>query len=271
VATVAERVGAGVEGRYETHARRSDGTEFPVEVSARRLVYDGRCARVSVLRDISERRAVERVKNEFVSTVSHELRTPLTSIRGALGLIEGGVAGTVSGRGLELVRIARTNTERLVRLINTILDLEKMESGKMELGVTMLDPADVLAATLDGIGAMAEQQRVRLVARVNTFAAFAGDRDRVIQVLTNLVSNAIKFSPPDADVVVKVAVAPSGASASPSPTPAPASGRRTWTGCSRSSVSSTAPTPAAAAAPGSGSPSRARSWSSTAGRSACTP
>jgi PAS domain S-box-containing protein len=210
VATVAERVGAGVEGRYETHARRSDGTEFPVEVSARRLVYDGRCARVSVLRDISERRAVERVKNEFVSTVSHELRTPLTSIRGALGLIEGGVAGTVSGRGLELVRIARTNTERLVRLINTILDLEKMESGKMELGVTMLDPADVLAATLDGIGAMAEQQRVRLVARVNTFAAFAGDRDRVIQVLTNLVSNAIKFSPPDADVVVKVAVAPSG-------------------------------------------------------------
>ena len=210
VAEIEQRVANGVEGRYQTRVARRDGTVVPIEASAHAIEYDGRIARVAVLRDLRDRFEVERVKNEFVSIVSHELRTPLTSIRGALGLIEGGVAGAISERGLELVRIARTNTDRLVRLINSILDLEKMETGQLQFGVAMLEPSDVVGSTLEGIQGMADQARVRLVARMSTFAVFPGDRDRMIQVLTNLVSNAIKFSPEGGEVVVRVSAAATG-------------------------------------------------------------
>jgi PAS domain S-box-containing protein len=210
VAEIEQRVASGVEGRYQTRVVRRDGTVIPIESSAHAIEYEGRVARVAVLRDLRDRFEVERVKNEFVSIVSHELRTPLTSIRGALGLIEGGVAGAISERGLELVRIARTNTDRLVRLINSILDLEKMETGQLQFGVAMLEPSDVVGSTLEGIQGMADQARVRLVARMSTFAVFPGDRDRMIQVLTNLVSNAIKFSPQGGEVVVRVSAAAGG-------------------------------------------------------------
>ena len=211
VPTVRARVASGAEGRYEARVRHRDGTPIPVEASARAIDYDGRAARVAVVHDLRERFEVERVKNEFVSIVSHELRTPLTSIRGALGLIEGGVAGPISPRALELVRIARTNSDRLVRLINEILDLDRIETGKLQLGLATLDPADVVAATLEGIAAMAEQAGVRLAARLSTVAPFSADRDRMIQVLTNLVSNAIKFSPAGGEVVVHVTAADGGA------------------------------------------------------------
>ena len=150
------------------------------------------------------RREADRMKNEFVATVSHELRTPLTSIRGSLGLIEGGVAGQVPLQVLELARIARANADRLIRLINDILDLDRMEAGRLELRVAALDPGDVVTTVLEELQPLAEPRGVKLVARIGRHDRVHGDRDRVLQVLTNLLSNAIRFSPDGGTVTVRV-------------------------------------------------------------------
>jgi CheY-like chemotaxis protein len=183
---------------------RKDGTTFDVEVSAKQLPGYANVRRVAAIRDISDRKAVDRLKNEFVSTVSHELRTPLTSIRGSLGLIEGGVAGEVPERVRDLVRIARTNADRLIRLINDILDLEKMEAGKLELRLTEVDPSALVDVTLAEMRGVADGLHVRLERSVTGPASLTVDADRLQQVLTNLLSNAIKFSASGATVSVRV-------------------------------------------------------------------
>ncbi len=193
------------ENRTVTYALtllRSDGTTFDGEVAARPIMFRGAAARISVIRDVSEWTRVNRLKSEFVSTVSHELRTPLTSIHGALALVGSGSVGTLPPKVAHLVTIARNNCERLVRLVNDMLDLEKIEAGRLELRPTMLNPVDVVRSTVDGIRAMAEEYRMRLDERVDAQRTFLGDRDRIIQVLTNLVSNAIKFAPPETVVSV---------------------------------------------------------------------
>jgi PAS domain S-box-containing protein len=197
-------IDANEEGTYETVCVRKDGTTFDVEVSATQLPGYANVRRVAAIRDISERKAVDRMKNEFVSTVSHELRTPLTSIRGSLGLIEGGVAGEVPERVRDLVRIARTNADRLIRLINDILDLEKMEAGKLELRPTEVDPRAFVDVTLAEMRGMADGLHVRLERSVTGPASLTVDVDRLQQVLTNLLSNAIKFSASGATVSVRV-------------------------------------------------------------------
>jgi len=190
------------DGQYYTACLRADGTEFDAEVTVRPVLWEGLPAQVTVTRDVTAWRRVNRMKNEFVSTVSHELRTPLTSVRGALGLLEAGVVGPLAPKGLDLVRIARENTDRLIRLINDMLDLDKIEAGKLVLRLAPLAPSDIVRATLDGIAAMAGEFGVSLTEHVAAHRSFLGDRDRVVQVLTNLVSNAIKFSTPGAAVVV---------------------------------------------------------------------
>ncbi|UUZ76576.1 PAS domain S-box protein [Polaromonas sp. P1(28)-13] len=155
--------------------------------------------------DITELKRIDRMKSEFVSTVSHELRTPLTSIRGSLGLISGGVAGVLPDKAKSLVGIAKDNCERLIRLINDILDSEKIESGKMrfELQVTALKP--LLEQALAAIEGFAAQHQVTLVldAPDDTLRANI-DSDRLTQVITNLLSNAVKFSPPQTPVQVRL-------------------------------------------------------------------
>jgi PAS domain S-box-containing protein len=153
--------------------------------------------------DVTGQKAVDRLKDEFVSTVSHELRTPLTSIRGALGLLEAGVLGALPTDALEVVRIARSNTDRLVRLINDILDLEKIEAGKLELKTSTFTPAGLVAATARMLQGVAEEARVALHTDVADLDAIEGDEDRLVQVLTNLVSNAIKFSEPGDVVTIR--------------------------------------------------------------------
>ncbi|MEO8627563.1 MAG: PAS domain S-box protein, partial [Betaproteobacteria bacterium] len=112
--------------------RRADGSEFPVDATIQLVNRPGETpVLISIIRDATERKKVDRMKSEFISTVSHELRTPLTSIRGSLGLIVGGALGPVADQTLNLIRIAHSNSERLVRLINDILDIEKVESGSM--------------------------------------------------------------------------------------------------------------------------------------------
>jgi PAS domain S-box-containing protein len=155
--------------------------------------------------DITELKRIDRMKTEFVSTVSHELRTPLTSIRGSLGLIAGGVAGELPQAAKNLVGIATNNCERLIRLINDILDSEKIESGKMRLDLQNIEIRQVVQQALSANEGFASQHRVtmRLQAPDATLQVRI-DSDRMIQVLTNLLSNAVKFSPPDG--VVKVSV-----------------------------------------------------------------
>lgn len=192
----------------ECHAKRADGTVFEAEMRLSTFAVGGAQHYVAVIRDITERKELDRLKDEFVSTVSHELRTPLTSIRGALGLLEAGVAGPLEAAGLEMVRIARTNSERLVRLINDILDLEKIEAGKLELTLTTLDPVQLARAALEQLQTMTAESGVSLTLAAEPVARVRGDEDRLMQVLTNLLSNAIKFSPQGAKVVVRVTPLP---------------------------------------------------------------
>jgi signal transduction histidine kinase len=146
--------------------------------------------------DITELRRIDRMKTEFVSTVSHELRTPLTSIRGSLGLISGGVAGELPEAVKSLVGIAKNNCERLIRLINDILDSEKIESGKLRLDLQVVDLRQLVQQTLAANEGFASQHGVSLVMRAPDAPLHVRiDSDRMTQVLTNLLSNAVKFSP----------------------------------------------------------------------------
>lgn len=153
--------------------------------------------------DISELKRIDRMKSEFVSTVSHELRTPLTSIRGSLGLITGGVAGVLPEKARSLVEIAKNNCERLIRLINDILDSEKIESGKMQFDLRPMEVLPLLEQALADNQGFAAQHKVKLVLQAPRQALRVNvDSDRLLQVMTNLLSNAIKFSPADGTVRV---------------------------------------------------------------------
>ena len=164
-------------------------------------------------RELTQRSALDSLKDEFVSTVSHELRTPLTSIRGALGLLSSGVLGTVDSKAQNLLRIALTNTERLIRLINDILDLERMDSGRSVLEVGRCSLPDLIYQATETMNAMAEAASVRIAVTPEASVVlpsvfFDGDPDRILQVLTNLLSNAIKFSPASSVVSIDVETPP---------------------------------------------------------------
>ena len=173
---------------------RKGGESFPVEVTSTPLEEDERVVgAVMVFRDVSERRAVERMKDEFTSVVSHELRTPLTSIRGSLGLLAAGVLGPLSEKAQHMLDIAVANTDRLVRLINDILDIERMESGTVVTEKRACDAAELVRQAVEVMQGMAEGAGVALTATTMPAPLWA-DPDRILQTLTNLVSNAIKFS-----------------------------------------------------------------------------
>ncbi len=169
---------------------------------------DGRIERIFLsARDISERKRVERLKNEFVSTVSHELRTPLTSIAGSLGLLSGGAAGQLSDRAKHLVSIAHSNSLRLVRLINEILDIEKIEAGRMTFDLKSLAIRDVVLRAIGELRSYADDFGVTIDLQPGGEEIMVhGDEDRLAQVMTNLLSNAVKFSPRDGVVTVRVSV-----------------------------------------------------------------
>jgi CheY-like chemotaxis protein/nitrogen-specific signal transduction histidine kinase len=141
------------------------------------------------------------VKDEFISTVSHELRTPLTSIRGALGLLSSGMLGQVDAKALNLLRIASTNTDRLVRLINDILDLERMDSDQSTLQIHRCALPELIVQAVETMSPMAEDVDVKVeIVPYRNSIFFDGDPDRILQLLCNLLSNAIKFSPPGASI-----------------------------------------------------------------------
>jgi len=186
---------------------RQDGTEVPVEVTASPLRDDGRTlGAVVVFRDVTDRREVERLKDEFVSVVSHELRTPLTSIRGALGLLDSGALGPLPDRSARMVHVARSSSERLSRLVDDILDIERMDSGTTPLERADHRVAELATTAAEQVGLLARDAGVEIVLE-DTAEVVRVDGDRVVQMLTNLLSNAVKFSPPGSAVHVSARAA----------------------------------------------------------------
>ncbi len=183
---------------------RKNGVSFPVEFSVTQMVeHSVAVGSVLSFRDISQRYALDRMKDEFVSTVSHELRTPLTSIRGALGLLSAGLLGGVGDKAANLLRIAVGNSDRLVRLINDILDLERMQSGRAPLAYRQCCLDELARQAIDAMNPMADAAKVQLILDSEP-TTIEADPDRLLQVITNLLSNAVKFSPLSSQVVVKL-------------------------------------------------------------------
>ncbi len=185
----------------EWEGRRKNGEVFPFELSMFEFTtHTGRHLAGSI-RDISEKKEVERLKKEFLSTVSHELRTPLTSLRGSLGLLAGGALGNLSDEAREVVEIAERNCTRLIGLVNDILDLERLEAGRMEMRIEEQELDAILKRSVESVSGMAQTHGVSLRASPTT-ARIRGDADRLVQVVINLLSNAVKFSPRDSTVSV---------------------------------------------------------------------
>lgn len=180
---------------------RKDGTSFPVEYVARpqidsHALDSGGIKAVGVVvafTDTTERRALDRMKDEFISTVSHELRTPLTSVRGALGLLSGGTLASRPEKTRKMLDIAISNSDRLVRLVNDILDLERINSGKAELQSTICDIEELIHRAASLQQTLIPKPEVRIFFDASGVSVWA-DPDRIFQTLNNLISNAIKFS-----------------------------------------------------------------------------
>jgi len=186
---------------------RRDGIEVVCEWTVTPLVSpDGKI--ISIIaqgRDITQQLEADRLKQEFTSTLSHELRTPLTSIIGSLQLVNAGVLGDLNADQAELTEVAERNGQRLLDLINDILDIEKIESGKLTLLPEPMPIDELVNESMKLNQGFADRYQVRLVAtglmpdvRVNA------DRKRLLQVMTNLISNAAKFSPAGGSVDIEM-------------------------------------------------------------------
>ena len=178
---------------------RADGELFPVEFSLSLLETNEGTRYIANILDVSERQEFEKLKREFVSTVSHELRTPLTSIRGSLTLLNTGMMGNLNEKGMRMVSIAERNTIRLINLINDILDVERLASGRVDMQFDNAEVTSIVERSVESVRSFAEQHSVKIEAD-KTESKVHADADRIIQVVINLLSNAVKFSPKDSTV-----------------------------------------------------------------------
>lgn len=175
--------------------RRLDGKDVPVEVTTSPLRDDGGIrGAVVAFRDVTERREMERIKDEFVSVVSHELRTPLTAIRGALGLLDSGALDGSPEQAARMARIALTSSERLSRLVDDILDMERLDAGTTRLELAEHRVNRLVAVAVDQVSVLAEAAGVVVIPTGSQEIVHA-DGERIVQTLTNLLSNAVKYSP----------------------------------------------------------------------------
>ncbi|GHG85573.1 PhnD/SsuA/transferrin family substrate-binding protein [Pseudodonghicola xiamenensis] len=201
-----DALAAGPQRRITWEVTAQSGT--PYEISLEYVQPDQDEPRlIAIYRDITQRKVAEKAKNEFISTVSHELRTPLTSMKGALGLALSGSIGDMSDPVKKMVSMASSNCDRLVMLINDILDLEKIEAGKMDFKMEPLNLADLIASAIEANRFYAEKFGVTLRAdidRTDGELITLGDRNRLMQVMDNLMSNASKFSTKGGEIIVRL-------------------------------------------------------------------
>ncbi len=190
---------------------RKDGAAIPVEYSANPLFEDGRISGMVVaFQDVSERRRLEKMKDEFISTVSHELRTPLTSLRASLGLIASGSLDKRPEKQRQMIDLAIGNCDRLIRLVNDILDFDSVEKGRLPLHRRPVEAVDLLRRAADIAHGAATERHIGFRIEATPALVFA-DEERVLQVLSELVTNAIKFSPPE--TTIRLAAQPAGTNA----------------------------------------------------------
>lgn len=192
-------------GVIEVNAVQQDGEIFPADLAISEAEQNEDNFYLASFRDITERRRVDQIKNEFIATVSHELRTPLTSIAGALKLSIHNFGKEMPAKCLQLIDIAERNTQRLIKLVNDILDVEKLEAGKMAFNKADFLLKDIVVDVIDGISPMARDKKVtvQLQDEVGPVTLHT-DSFRLGQVLNNLLSNAIKYSPVDETVLVNI-------------------------------------------------------------------
>jgi PAS domain S-box-containing protein len=168
--------------------------EFPIELTIFPIRFQGKYTFHAFIRDISERKEVEKMKNEFISVVSHELRTPLTSIIGSFGLLLGLKDINLPKKYYQLLSVAKKNCDRLINLINDILDMEKIEAGKMTLRQEEINITTLIQDTINLSEEYANSFGVTVLLKNRLDCKIIGDYGKLQQVLTNLISNAIKFS-----------------------------------------------------------------------------
>ncbi|MGO4914800.1 PAS domain S-box protein [Pseudogemmobacter sp. W21_MBD1_M6] len=193
-----------ISGRKKSVIYESTHADRPVEVTLQLIRPFNEVPRfIAVVRDIAERKQVEQAKKDFIATVSHELRTPLTSIKGAIGLILSGTTGSYSDKTKSMLSIAHRNSDRLILIINDILDLEKMDGGQMAFDMKRVDISKVLADAIEAASAYGARYDVTFAPKGMAHPVFIeADYARLIQVMNNLLSNAAKFSSPGSQVVV---------------------------------------------------------------------
>ncbi len=190
---------------HEMEIHHPDGRVYPIIASGAPLKNElGHVTgAVVAFQDISRLREVDRMKEEFVSIVSHELRTPLTSIRGSIQLVVGDAGSVPDPENQKLLQIALNNCERLVRIINDILDVSKMESGNLTLYKKAVNVAELVRQSIEVVQSNARNANVTLEAKLPAgLRPVMVDQDRIIQALVNLLSNAVKFAPSGSTVTV---------------------------------------------------------------------
>jgi PAS domain S-box-containing protein len=186
---------------HEFKANRADGEVFPLELNVAKMAQDGELRYVIVSRDITERRRLEVLKNEFISVVSHELRTPLTSIRGSLSVLHSGELEQYNATTQKFIEIASQNCDRLLFLINDILDIEKIEAGKMDFNMERVDFDKIIYESIVNNKPYADKYNVKIKLGKHVSGAIVyGDANRLMQVMNNLISNAAKFTEPNTEV-----------------------------------------------------------------------
>jgi PAS domain S-box-containing protein len=183
-------------GEREITAQRADGTSFPAHLSIVEITQDGRSFSTGFLTDLTAMKRLERMQNEFVAMVNHELRTPLTSIKSALGIVNTGALGALTDEMRRMTEIAYSNCDRLIHIINDLLDMEKIASGALRFEISRISLREFLDGFLAANVHMGRDFEVELaLAQAHEELEIDVDPERLSQVLTNLVSNALKFSP----------------------------------------------------------------------------
>ncbi|MEL7227037.1 MAG: PAS domain-containing sensor histidine kinase, partial [Cyanobacteria bacterium J06576_12] len=208
-----EAVLAGKQVSYESELTFQDGRSHSVSVAYVPHIETNQAGKRQVkgffalTTDISDRKAIERMKDEFIAVVSHELRTPLTSIHTSLKLLATGQLGSLSEDGQQMLEVADENTDRLVRLVNNVLDLQRIESGDVTLDTHACSGAQLLEQAAEAMTTMAQQHNIHLKTHTEPLSIWA-DPDYIIRTLTNLIGNAIKFSEPGTVIHLTVQSSP---------------------------------------------------------------